>query len=173
MRIFIILATLLAALGTARAQGAGDDPVAFMRSVYAAYARAEQQKAPYIYDRKVNGQYFSAGLKKLADEEQAYYENNSDEVGFFNGGDMLHDAQDREIKNFKLALASRQDGKAVVRATFRNFGEARTIDFELVREPGGWRIDDVVYIRKAERRRLRTELEAVLKEVRAAQSKPG
>lgn len=51
--------------------------------------------------------------------------------------------QDWEIGGLKVKEIYRSGGEAQVRADFANFGEPRSILFSLVREDGGWRIDDI------------------------------
>ena len=66
------------------------------------------------------------------------------EVGVIDG-DPLYDAQDMEIKKFAIAKPRNEDGRALVDATFENFGQKKTITFIVVKGPTGWRIRDIVY----------------------------
>ena len=51
--------------------------------------------------------------------------------------------QDWKLTELNIALVSKSADKAQVRATFKNFGEPSNMLFDLVREEGHWRVDDV------------------------------
>lgn len=53
-------------------------------------------------------------------------------------------AQDWDITDLKLAEAPASDSaRRVVTATFENFDEPRTIQFEMVEEGGAWKVDNI------------------------------
>jgi len=83
---------------------------------------------------------YSKRLKALFDKDAA--ETPEGEVGRLSF-DPFVDGQDWEIGGLKIKEIYRSGGEARVRADFANFGEPRSILFNLVREDGEWRIDDI------------------------------
>lgn len=61
------------------------------------------------------------------------------------GFDPLYNAQDMEIKNFKIGQADIKDKSAKVPVTFVNFGKKQMIIFLLVQENGSWKIQNIDY----------------------------
>jgi hypothetical protein len=79
---------------------------------------------------------------------QALYDNDAEitpegEMGAISF-DPYVDGQDYDITDFEIGAAGIAGDDASVDVTFSNFGEPRALTYELVREDGGWRIDDVV-----------------------------
>lgn len=74
------------------------------------------------------------------------------EVGVI-GADPLFDAQDTEITEFSLKTRSSDESKAVITATFKNFGEKQEIIFDLAQTKTSlnnthilrWHIADIRY----------------------------
>lgn len=60
------------------------------------------------------------------------------------GADPFLNGQDGEIKKLSLDTIPVAAGKATVVASFRSFGKPVTVQFKMIRENGGWRIDDIV-----------------------------
>ena len=48
------------------------------------------------------------------------------------------------MKKLSLDTIPVAAGKATVLASFRSFGKPVTVEFRMVREDGGWRIDDII-----------------------------
>lgn len=59
--------------------------------------------------------------------------------------DPLYNAQDTQIKNFRVGAATVRGDAAVVPVTFVNFDQKVRIDFRLVRAKGAWKISNIVY----------------------------
>jgi Protein of unknown function (DUF3828) len=59
--------------------------------------------------------------------------------------DPLYNAQDTQIKNFRVGAATVKGDVANVAVTFVNFDRKVRIDFRLVRAKGVWRISNIVY----------------------------
>ena len=79
---------------------------------------------------------------------QALYDNDArvtpaGEMGAL-GFDPYIDGQDFDIADFSIGAAGIAGDYASVDVTFTNFGEPRSLTYELVLEDGGWKIDDVV-----------------------------
>ena len=58
--------------------------------------------------------------------------------------DPYIDGQDYDITDFEIGAAGIAGDYASVDVAFNNFGEPRSLTYELVLEDGGWKIDDVV-----------------------------
>lgn len=71
------------------------------------------------------------------------YQEDSGEIGQI-GADPFLNGQDGEIKKLSLDTVPVAAGKATVVASFRSFGKPVTVQFRMIRENGGWRIDDIV-----------------------------
>ena len=82
--------------------------------------------------------------KSLADMIWKDAAGSKKEVGAIDG-DPLYDAQDMDIKKFVIGKPSYENGKALVRVSFENFGQQKTIGFILVNGRSGWRIGDLDY----------------------------
>ena len=60
------------------------------------------------------------------------------------GADPFLNGQDGEVKRLSFDTIPVAAGKATVVANFRSFGKPVAVQFQMVRENGGWRIDDIV-----------------------------
>ncbi len=109
------------------------DPVSLIKAIYATYtADNDNPGLPHVYSKR---------LQALVDKDEK--ETPEGEVGRIDW-DVFVDGKDWKLTELKIALVSKSDGTAQVRATFKNFGEPCNQLFDLVREEGHWRIDDVV-----------------------------
>jgi hypothetical protein len=128
----LLLALLLATmLGAAPARAQIDaDPLTLIKAIYKTYA-TDKPLPPHIY---------SARLQALVDKDAKETPNGY--VGRIDW-DVFVDAQDTEITALKIALVTKSAAQAQVRATFKNFGDPSNILFDLVREQGVWRIDEI------------------------------
>ena len=159
MRIFrktilVLTAILLSGVGAThlRAQtraAVSGTPEALVADLY----RAQKSKrGPFFQTRSraLVDKYFEKGLGDLIWKDAR---TSKGEVGVIDG-DPLYDAQDMEIKHFAIGKSRMEEGRALVDATFENFGEKKTITYILVKGAAGWRIRDIVY---AEGRTLKSE----------------
>lgn len=90
-------------------------------------------------DRAAVDKYFT---KKLADLIWKDAVSSEGEVGAL-GADPLYDAQDTQITDLKIQ-ADRVDGdRALVLVTFKNFGKAKSLIFNVERESGAWKISNI------------------------------
>jgi uncharacterized protein DUF3828 len=83
---------------------------------------------------------YSKRLQALIDKDLA--ETPDGEVGRLDF-DPFVDGQDWELGGLKVKEIYRSGDDARVRADFANFGEPRSILFNLVREDGAWRVDEI------------------------------
>ena len=60
-------------------------------------------------------------------------------------GDPLYNAQDMEIKNFKIGTADVKGSTAVVPVSFDNFDKKENLKFEMKRIGSIWKISNIIY----------------------------
>ena len=84
----------------------------------------------------------SKSLAALFARDDLYQEESGD-MGQI-GADPFLNGQDGEIKKLSFDTLPVAAGKATVVANFRSFGKPVAVQFQMVRENGGWRIDDIV-----------------------------
>jgi hypothetical protein len=111
-------------------------PVAFIAALYKSYTdigpgEDGEPGLPGMYSKR---------LQALIDKDEA--ETPAGEVGRMDW-DPFVDGQDWEVTGLKILQVYQSGGEARVRAVFANFGEPRNIVFNLVREDGKWRVDDI------------------------------
>ena len=58
--------------------------------------------------------------------------------------DMFVQGQDLELTDLNVEDVSGSADKATVKATFKNFGEAKEVTFDLIRDDKGWVIDEMM-----------------------------
>jgi hypothetical protein len=129
-----IALALLFAIGfganAARAAAFDSDPVSLIKAIYKRYEEDKLQPK-HIYSKR---------LQALIDKDEK--ETPEGMVGRIDW-DVFVDGQDWKLTELKITLVSKSADKAQVRATFKNFDHASNMLFDLVREDGHWRVDDV------------------------------
>lgn len=107
------------------------------------YKQHDADKSPFFQSesRSLVDKYFS---EKLADMIWNDAITSGSEVGAL-GADPLYDAQDTDIKNFKVGASDIKGKSATVPVTFENFGEKQIIIFEFIQEKGAWKINNIKY----------------------------
>lgn len=118
-------------------------PAAFAQTYAEPYELLEAFYAPYFNGNfpEDETQFRSAALQALYDNDVAITPEG--EMGALSF-DPYVDGQDYEITEFEVGAAGIAGDYASADVTFLNFGEPRSLMFEMVREDGGWKIDDVV-----------------------------
>ncbi len=152
-RQLIILAILIVCAAPAiRAQKPTATPQTPDALVADLYKAQKLKRGPFFQTRSraLVDKYFEKSLGDLIWKDAR---TSKGEVGVIDG-DPLYDAQDMEIKHFAIAKPRMEEGRAMVDATFENFGEKKTITYIVVKGPAGWRISDIVY---SEGRTLKSE----------------
>ncbi len=71
------------------------------------------------------------------------YQDEAGEMGHVDADPFIN-GQDGEVKKLNLDTLPAAAGKATVLANFRSFGKPVVVEFRMLRESGGWRIDDIV-----------------------------
>ena len=127
-----LLALILAiAVGAASPPKAIDsDPVSLITAIYQAYL----DNTPALDD------IYSKRLQALLDKDAQ--ETPEGMVGRIDW-DVFVDGQDFDLSALKIVPVSQDGSKAQIRATFIKMGEQRNMLFDLVREDGHWRIDEI------------------------------
>jgi hypothetical protein len=92
-------------------------------------------------------------VKDLADLLWTDAVESNGEVGALEF-DPLYNAQDTDIKNFKISPAVIEANKAHVPVTFDNFGSKTEIVYSLENEGGSWKISDMQWDKEGTLREL-------------------
>ena len=85
-------------------------------------------------------QFRSADLKELYDKDAKEADGEVGRLDF----DPFIDGQDYEIKDLVIGEPAIAGDAATVPVSFSNFGMAEKLQFSLVKEADGWKVDDVV-----------------------------
>jgi hypothetical protein len=132
--VSILLAVVLAA--AAPLDQVDGDPVTLIAAIYKTYTdiRPGEDGMPGLAG------IYSQRLQALIDKDAQ--ETPEGEVGKIDW-DVFVDGQDWQLTELNIVPIAKDEGRAQVRATFKNFGEPRDILYTLVPEDGRWRIDDI------------------------------
>jgi hypothetical protein len=116
-------------------------PDAVVRELY----KAHRDGRGHVFEkqgRKLQQRFFEAKLAALLWKDLT--ETPEGELGRIDF-DPLYNAQDMQIKNFRVGPPSIKGYAASVPVTFVNFDQPVRIVFRLVRAKGGWKISNVEY----------------------------
>ena len=132
MRLATIAATLFLAFTPAAFAQTYAEPSELLEAFYAPYFNGD-----FPEDET---QFRSAALQALYDDDaQNTPEGEMGALGF----DPYIDGQDYELTDFEIGAPGIAGDFASADVTFKNFGQPHSLTFEMVREDGGWKIDDV------------------------------
>ena len=146
-RNFLIGAALLAACSPAAQKtapppaAANDDPAAVIRPLYARYMPgAPDTQYPDLKDQAP----WSASLRQAMIDQDARFaavtDGDPEGIDF----DVFMNAQDWQLSNLNVASENVvPHTSARVRATFQNADSHQEVDYDMVWENGGWRINDM------------------------------
>lgn len=133
MRLVTLAAGLVLALTSLAAAQSYDTPEALIEAFYQPYFDGSLPED--------ESQFRSAALQALYDNDaQITPEGEMGAISF----DPYIDGQDYDITDLEIGAAGIAGDYASVDVTFSNFGEPRSLTYELVLEDGGWKVDDVV-----------------------------
>lgn len=133
-------ATSADAAGHSGAAAQRNTPDALIRDLY----KTHDKDNGAILDgksRRLIDKYFD---KTLADFFWKDLTTHRDEVGVLDF-DPFYNAQDIQIKNFKVGAPKIEGDKATVPVTFQNFDRGETLTYSLARQNGAWKISDIKY----------------------------
>lgn len=132
----ILLAfTLLALSALSAGAETFKTPQALIKALYAYDTAESDEDAPSPYSP-----FFSRALNRLFQADRdATPEGEVGAVDF----DPVISGQDGEAKNVRLSPPITMDDRAELEVSFRNGSEAVTLYYTLVREQGGWKVDDI------------------------------
>ncbi len=125
---------------------AGDDvprgPVEEGYAITIKTLRAKGKAPPPAWRPPHRDRLMSRSLAALFARDDLYQEESGD-MGQI-GADPFLNGQDGEVKTLSFDTIPVAAGKATVVANFRSFGKPVVVQFQMLRENGGWRIDDIV-----------------------------
>jgi len=133
MRLALLAAGLFLALSGLAAAQPYETPQDLLTAFYEPYFTDD------FYEDETR--FRSAALQALYDEDVAATPEG--ELGALSF-DPYIDGQDYELADFAIGTPEITGDRANVLVSFTNFGQPRRLVYELVREEGGWKIDDVV-----------------------------
>ncbi len=132
MRLAVLAAGLFLTLTGLAAAQPYETPQALLEAFYEPYFSGNFPEN--------ESQFRSRELQALYDKDAALAgEGEMGAISF----DPYIDGQDFDITDFKIGTPAIADDYASVDVSFKNFGEPRTLSYDLVLEDGGWKIDDV------------------------------
>jgi hypothetical protein len=139
-----LIATVLMVLAFAGSAVAYDDPRALVEAIYQPYLSGQAQADP--------SRFYSARLKQLyaqsleqhgtdaADRQDAQPAPNPHDLLEF---DPFIEGDNALINDLKIGEPLVLGDRATVSVSFHNFDHASLIALSLVREPDGWKVDDI------------------------------
>lgn len=133
MRTIFIALGMLAVLASPAAAQSFDDPRALVEHVYSSYL-ADQIPSDYPREQ------FSPTLRQLWDDMEARSEELEMPILDF---DPFINGQDFDITDVTVADPLIDGDAATAVVTFRNFGMPQEMRYSLIRDAGGWKIDDL------------------------------
>lgn len=142
MRLNVLAAAAFAALAAGPA-AAFEDPGALMEAIY----------APYLADdfHQDTTPYFAAPIRaRLGSEYQ---------IGGWLGADPFVNGQDFDIDGLVINKPIYDGDRASIEVSFTNFGEPNLLEYALVLEADGWKIEDITTIAGGYQYRLSEAME--------------
>ncbi len=143
--VLALALTGLAAFAAVSARAGDDVPRGPVEEAYAITIKmlaAKGKAPPPAWRPPHRDKLMSKGLAALFARDDLYQEESGD-MGQI-GADPFLNGQDGEIKKLSFDTIPVAAGKATVMANFRSFGKPVTVELKMLRENGGWRIDDIV-----------------------------
>jgi hypothetical protein len=119
--------------------------ISFPETVVKELYRVHKNGYGHVFEkqgRKLQQQFFDQKLAALIWKDLT--QTPDGEVGNLDF-DPLFNAQDTQIKNFRVGASAVKGDTATVPVTFVNFDQKVRIDFRLVNTKAGWKISNIVY----------------------------
>lgn len=106
------------------------------------YKQHDANKGPFREKKRtVVDKYFAKPLADLIWKDKQTPAGEMGAIDF----DPLYDAQDIGIKKFAVGKATVNGDKATVPVAFENYGEKKTVTYQMVRQGDAWKIADIKY----------------------------
>lgn len=140
MAITVCVIVSLSANAQSKPKVAKPSPEAVVAELYKQHSKATplfQTRSRALLDK-----FFD---KQLADLLWKDANTTREEVGPLNG-DPLYNAQDMDIKEFKIGKAVISNGTAQVKVSFTNFDRKEEIRFDLSSSKTGWKVSNLTYL---------------------------
>lgn len=150
----VIISCAAAAVPAARAQ-TGITPlpkeklegpvISFPEAVVKELYRVHRNGYGHVFEkqgRKLQQKFFDQKLAALIWKDLT--RPNQDEVGNLDF-DPLYNAQDTQIKNFRVGASAVKGNTATVPVTFMNFDQKVRLEFLLVNTKTGWKVSNILY----------------------------
>ena len=112
----------------------------FVTSIYAKYS-GKNGKGVRLDDAASRRRYFTPSLAKLI-EDDAKAAAKRDDVPNLDG-DPFVDAQDWEIKTVSVDVTEKGKDLALARVKFRNLETDVSVELDLAKVEGSWRVDEI------------------------------
>ena len=119
--------------------------ISFPEAVVKELYRAHKNGNGHVFERqgrKLQQQFFTPSLAALIWKNLS--ETPEGEVGNLDF-DPLFNAQDTQIKNFRVGASAVKGDAATVPVTFMNFDQKVRLVFRLVNTKQGWKVSNIVY----------------------------
>jgi hypothetical protein len=129
-----LLATVMMWLGLAAGAFAFDDPKSLVDAIYAPYTTlgAPRDQNP--------AQYYSERLRGLVSVNAAQQGDNPPPLLEFNPFIVANEAL---LRDLAIGTPVVQGDRAIVTVAFDNFDSRNLLTLSMVRDPDGWKVDDV------------------------------
>lgn len=141
---FLLVAGLLflSGLVSGPAHAGGSDPQIVLDEIYGQVAEMCSEDAPGpAYDiEAIAKAYFTPALAKKISSGLA-----SGALDY----DVLVDGNDCKVSDLDLTIVGGGNTTAIARASFKNFGEERVVDLQMVKSGEDWQVADIVYRHRA------------------------
>jgi hypothetical protein len=146
--VFTVLGLLLAmAVPAMAATPVFDTPKALLDFAYAPYATGNfKDDNDVLYSKGLNAMFAAAEAR-----------TSEDDVGPVDF-DVFVNGQDFELKDLRFGDATPEGQGVTVPVTFKNFDEPQSLVFHLIKEGGGWKINDIESLTEGSEWRLTTLL---------------
>ena len=130
------------ASGTPDASGAEAQFAAAEPLVADLYKQHDANKGPFREKRRaVVDKYFAKPLADLIWKDKQTPPGEMGAIDF----DPLYDAQDVGAKKFAVGKSTVNGDKATIPVTYENYGEKKTITYQMVRQGDAWKIAEIKY----------------------------
>ena len=146
--IWAVVALVLVGTGAGHAAETYNDPKALVAAIYDNYKPGQAIADPTLY--------YSTRLKAIFDQAVENDVFSSDAA--MSGSEFTLDAvfnpflPDANALLFDVAIgeSTQLDDRAVINVSYHNFDQPRLLSIAMVREGGGWKVDDVTSMGKEE-----------------------